>query len=121
MLLASKPKNRIVSKRYPAGKTRFVCVNRSAIAANMKDNKNYPSVLVVEDGVVSEFHAADVNGNLKYEDRTDLPAKVFVETTEEVVAYTDPEGEQKFLNTPRAYRIRAALTRINNATLQSHR
>lgn len=106
-------KSNRLSRIFPAGKTRFVCVNRSAIVANMKENKNYPTILVVEDGKIEEFHSADVEGIMKYEDRTDLPAKVFVETTNEVIAYTDPAGESKFLGSATSNRFVAALKRLN--------
>ena len=46
MLATSKMKK--VS--FSAGKNRQVCVNRPAIQENMRTHKNYPTILVVEDG-----------------------------------------------------------------------
>jgi len=85
---------------FPAGKKRFVLVNRLAIVANMRDRKNYPTVIVVEDGLQHEFHECNVSGTLQYADHPDVPAKVFVETEGEIVAFVDTQAEQTFLQLP---------------------
>lgn len=93
MLVTSKMKK--VS--FPAGKIRQVCVNRPAIQENMRTHKNYPTILVVEDGNAKEFHAVSTTGILSFDiTRTDLPAKVFIETNEGFDAFLDPNAEQTF-------------------------
>lgn len=60
---------------FPAGKVRQVCVSRPAIQENLKTGKNYPTALVVEDGIPQEYHAVNVTGTLRFDaTRTDLPA-----------------------------------------------
>lgn len=93
MLATSKMKK--VS--FPAGKVRQVCVNRPAIQENMRTNKKYPTILVVEDGDTKEFHAVNTTGVLSFDiTRTDLPAKVFIETADGFDAFVDPNAEQTF-------------------------
>lgn len=82
----------------PAGKLRQVCVSKKAIQENMRTGKNYPTVLVVENGIPKEYHAANVNGMLQFDpNRTDLPAKVFIETTDELTVFINPRAEQTYL------------------------
>jgi hypothetical protein len=88
-------------RSFPKGKKRYVCVNRNAIVANLQEKKKYPTVIVVEDGTLHEFHEAKADGTLKFDDtRNDLPAKVFIETEEEVIAVTDEAAEPTFLKLP---------------------
>lgn len=84
---------------WRAGKTRQVCVNRKAIEYNMKHGTNYPTAIVVEDGQLFEYHTVRTNGDLSFDrNRTDLPAKVFIETRDEIVGYTNPYTDhQSFL------------------------
>jgi len=85
---------------FRAGKTRQVCVNRKAIEYNMKNGTNYPTTIVVDDGKLFEYHTVRANGDLSFDrHRTDLPAKVFIETRDEIVGYTNPHTEdQSFLS-----------------------
>jgi hypothetical protein len=89
---------------FPAGKIRQVCVNRSAIQENMRTHKNYPTILVVEDGTSQEFHAVNTTGVLSFDiTRTDLPAKVFIETADGFDAFIDPKAEQTFKGVEREF------------------
>lgn len=85
---------------YRAGKLRQVCVNRKAIEYNMKHGTNYPTAIVVEDGRLHEYHTVRANGDLSFDrHRTDLPAKVFIETRDEILGYLNPHTDhQSFLN-----------------------
>ena len=95
MLQTKEPKTQV----FPAGTTRFVCVNRQAIVANLKHNHSFPTTIVVENGKCHEFHEVKVSGSLKFDPaRQDLPAKVFIETADEVIGVTDPAQEPTYLN-----------------------
>lgn len=85
---------------YRAGKLRQVCVNRKAIEYNMKHGTNYPTAIVVQDGQFHEYHTVRTSGDLSFDrHRTDLPAKVFIETRDEIVGYLNPYTDhQSFLN-----------------------
>lgn len=85
---------------YRAGKLRQVCVNRKAIEYNMKHGTNYPTAIVVDDGRLHEYHTVRTSGDLSFDrNRTDLPAKVFIETRDEIVGYTNQHTDhQSFLN-----------------------
>lgn len=100
--LVTRSTDRMKKVDFPAGKQRQVCVSKAAIEENVKTGKTYPTVLVVEDGKTYEFHAADVKGLLSFDaTRTDIPAKVFIETDEEFSAYVDQDADQTFLNLPK--------------------
>jgi hypothetical protein len=88
--------------RFPAGLRRQVHVSRPAIIANLRDKKNFPTVIVHDDGKMHEFHAALVSGLLKFEADGTLEAKVFISTEDEIVCYTDPGAEQTLLGLPPA-------------------
>jgi hypothetical protein len=87
---------------FPAGRLRQVCVNRSAIAENLTCNSDkYPTIIVVEDGKLHEFHAVEANGLVQFDDTRDIPAKVFLETDQTIEAFIDPKGEPTFLYRPK--------------------
>lgn len=101
MLGLMVPTSRMKKVSFPAGKVRQVCVSRPAIQENLKTGKNYPTALVVEDGIPKEYHAVNITGTLRFDaTRTDLPAKVFIETDAEFDAFIDPEAEQTYLHLP---------------------
>lgn len=92
--------NEMIPTRYRSGKVRQVCVNRKSIEYNMKNGTNYPTTIVVEDGEFHEYHTVRVNGDLSFDRyRNDLPAKVFIETRDDIIGYVNPNtSHRSFLN-----------------------
>jgi len=96
------PTNKMKKVTFESGKVRQICVSRAAIFENMRTGKNYPTVLVVDDGIPKEYHAVNTTGTLRFDaTRNDLPAKVFIETDAEFDAFIDPEAEPTYLSLPR--------------------
>jgi hypothetical protein len=90
---------------FPAGKRRFVCVNRLAIVENLRRSRNHPTVIVVEDGKESQFHAAQCNGLLRFAPLVEeAKAPVHVATDEEIIAYEFPEADGPFI--PEGFQVR---------------
>jgi hypothetical protein len=92
---------------FSAGKKRFVHVLRSAIIANVRENKSYPTVVVVEDDKKQLFHVVKVSGVLKYDYQGDVEAKVYIETEEEIIGFTDSavDGEYTVPSQPKNWFI----------------
>lgn len=87
--------------RYRSGPIRQVCVNRKAIEYNLKNGTNYPTTIVVDNGQFHEYHSVyTVNSILSFDrDRKDLPAKVFIETRDDIIGYVNPNtSHRSFLN-----------------------
>lgn len=79
------------------GRRRQICVSRKAIEYNLRKGTRYPTIIVVENGRLREFHSAKLNGELKFDPtRKDLPAAVFIETYDEVEAFIDPFAPSSF-------------------------
>jgi hypothetical protein len=89
-------------KKFPAGKKRYVCVNRLAITENLRNKDNrFPTVVVVEDGVKYEFHAAHFGGLLKFDPADTGPAPCYMVTEDEIECFVDPGAPSAFIPTPR--------------------
>lgn len=85
---------------FNAGVKRHICVNRKAIQENLRAHKEFPTIIVVENGVQHQFHACNSTGLLKFDPyyarRTGLPAVAFIETEEAFDAFLDT-NEPKFV------------------------
>ena len=82
---------------FPAEAKRFVHVSRAAIIANTKNNKNHPTIVVIDEaGKKYAYHAVVLRGPsaLKYSaHEPGIDANVFLVTKAGIEAYTDPNGD----------------------------
>jgi len=76
---------------------RFVHVSRPAIIRNVKDGKNHPTVVIIdEEGKKYNYHAVVLRGPsaLKYDSSPEsIEANVFIVTRAGIEGYTDPDGD----------------------------
>lgn len=88
-------------KFFQKGMLRLVHVNRHAIQANLKHNKNYPTCIVVDNGTKEEFHSVVIRGSsiLKF-DHESKTANVYLVTFSEIKGTIETNAPETFLELP---------------------
>jgi len=76
------------------GKTRQVHVNPHAIRSNVLHKENYPTIIVVEDGVESQYHGIVFHGRTRMMFNADptVNANVYAETSSPLSVYLIPDA-----------------------------
>jgi len=76
--------------------TRQIHVNPHAIRTNAIHGTDYPTIIVVENGVESQYHAVKCHGSsqMTYHSDPDVKANVYMETLEDISVYRNPNSPQ---------------------------
>lgn len=84
-------------KFFRNGIIRIIHVNRRAIYINLKYKKNYPTCIVIDNGIKEEFHSVFIQGAsiLKF-DTENSQANVYLVTTSEIKGTIEDNSPREF-------------------------
>jgi len=91
---------------FPEGTQKYIHVNRHAIMRNMKEDANYPTIIVLEEGVEHQYHHAVMFGAVslefdRYPQSEGVRANVYMETHGKILCFKDPLGPSFLTLDPR--------------------